>query len=92
MALLDNQRVIFHHLRGKKESSIHHSKCSELWKWQQAMEMAATGLMSIRKVAQCNNVPFTTLHNRVSGRVIHNVNSGPVRYLNAEKENTLTTF
>jgi len=34
---------------------------------QRAMETEANGWMSICKVAQRNNVPSTTLHNRVSG-------------------------
>jgi len=52
--------------------------------------MAETGLMSIHEVAQRNNIPSTTLHNRVGGRVVHNVNPGPV--INVEEENTLATF
>jgi len=53
---------------------------------QQVMEMAATGLMSICKGALRNNVPSTTLHNRVSGQAVHIMNPGPVGYWNAEEE------
>ena len=59
---------------------------------QRAMELAAFGLMSVREAAGRNNVPSTTLHDRVSGRVVHNVNPRPVRYLNPVEENTLATF
>jgi len=34
----------------------------------------------------------TTLHNGVSSCVIHNVNPGPVSYLNPVEEKTLATF
>jgi len=81
MVLPDNQRL------PKKKRKWYTSQ-----QMQQVMEMAATGLMSIHEVAQRNNVPSTTLHSRVSGQVVHNVNPGPVRYLNVEEENTLATF
>ena len=54
--------------------------------------MAASGLMSVHEAAERNNVPSTTLYDRVSRRVVHNVNPGPVRYLNPVEENTLATF
>ena len=45
---------------------------------QRAIEMASSGRMSAHEAAEHNGIPSTTLHDRVSGRVTHNVNSGPV--------------
>ena len=87
MALHDKQSVIFHRLK-REENSIHWSKCSEPWKWQ---HLARCPFVH-GEAAERNNVPSTTLYNRVSGRVVHNVNPGPVRYLNPVEENTLATF
>jgi len=78
MALPNNRRIIFHRLRKQYTPQ----------QMQRAMEMAAIGLMSICEVTQCNNVLSTTLHNTVSGELF----TIPVRYLNAEEENTLATF
>ena len=59
---------------------------------KRAMEMASSGLISIREPAERNNVTSTTLYNRVSGHVVHNVNPGPVQYLNPVEENALAMF
>ena len=38
---------------------------------------------SIKVAARDHGVPITTLKNRLSGRVIHGTNPGPVLYLNS---------
>ena len=47
---------------------------------------------SIRRAAELYNVPRSTLHDRISGKVIHGAKSGPPAYLNIEEEEQLTSF
>ena len=39
-----------------------------------------------------NNVPASTLKDRLSGRVKHGTNPGPAPYLTSEEEDELATF
>ena len=46
----------------------------------------------MRRAAEEYQVPRSTLHDRVSGRVQHGVTSGPPRYLSDEEEEELSEF
>ena len=48
---------------------------------EKALEKVKSGNISINQAAKDYGVPPTTLKNRVSGRVEHNTNPGPPRYL-----------
>ena len=47
---------------------------------------------SINEAARVHGVPPSTLKDRVSGRVIHGRNPGPVPYLNEEEEKELESY
>ena len=47
---------------------------------------------SINVAARDHGVPITTLKNRLSGRVIHWTNPGPVPYLNSREEENLVEY
>ena len=47
---------------------------------------------SVRRAAELYNVPRSTLHDRVSGKVMHGARSGPQPYLSIEEEEALTNF
>jgi hypothetical protein len=53
---------------------------------------AAKGGQSIPQAARVYGVPKTTLHDRVSGKVVHGSNPGPQRYLNCQEESELGTY
>ena len=48
---------------------------------EKALEAVRSGKTSINQVALNHGVPRTTLKGRISGKVKHNTNSGPPRYL-----------
>ncbi len=50
------------------------------------MYAAMKALLSTSVAARDHGVPITTLKNRLSGRVIHGTNPGPVLYLNSREE------
>ena len=47
---------------------------------------------SINSAAREHGVPTTTLKNRLSGRVVHGTNSGPVPYLSKVEEDELVDY
>ena len=47
---------------------------------------------SVREASEIYGVPKSTLHDRISGKVIHGSRSGPERYLNDTEENSLVKF
>jgi hypothetical protein len=53
---------------------------------------AVKGGQSISQAARVYGVPKTTLHDRVSGKVVHGSNPGPQRYLNCQEESELGTY
>ena len=59
---------------------------------EKALEKVKSGNTSINQVAKDHGVPPTTLKNRVSGRVEHNTNPGPSRYLNETEEKEFADF
>ena len=48
--------------------------------------------VSIRRAAEMYNIPKSTLHDRISGRVQFGSTSGPDSYLNEEEERELVQF
>ena len=57
-----------------------------------AMESALSENMSINKAAELHGVPRTTLQDRLSGRVEHGKNPGPVPYLSSSEEKKLCDY
>ena len=67
-------------------------KKRKLWTEQQmtsALNEFNKGELTISKIAKKFQVPKTTLHNRISGRVIHGTKPGPRPYLQADEEAVL---
>lgn len=65
------------------------SKKRKLWTEQQmtsALNEFKNGKLTIGKIAKKFQIPKTTLHNRISGRVIHGTKPGPKPYLQADEE------
>ena len=54
-----------------------------------ALEEFKKGKLTIGKIAKKFNVPKTTLHDRISGRVQHGTKPGPSPYLRADEEEVL---
>ena len=59
---------------------------------ENAYEAAVTGTMSIRKAAEEYGVPRSTLHEKVTGKVVLQVKSGLKNYLTDEEEASLVDF
>ena len=51
-----------------------------------ALEAAKSCNMSVNKAALLHGVPHTTLKDRLSGKVIHGIKTGPKPYLSAKEE------
>ena len=47
---------------------------------------------SIKRAAEEHGVPRSTLHDRITGRIIHGKKPGPEPYLNKEEEKDLANF
>ena len=79
-------------------AAISLSPCvSKKWKeWNNESMVAAIKAaeegQSLSRAARDHGVSKTTLHNRVSGRVLHGVNSCPKPYLNSVEEKELGTY
>ena len=56
-----------------------------------AMAAATKGTLSANKAADLHGVHGSTLKDRLSGRVVHGVRSGPRPYLTAEEEAKLSS-
>ena len=57
-----------------------------------AIAAVQRGECTVRETAEMYQVPKSSLHDRISGKVIPGSCSGPERYLNDTKENSLVTF
>ena len=57
-----------------------------------AMEAVKEKLSSISQAAREYGVPYTTLYDRLSGKIAHEANPGPRPYLSKCEENDLSTF
>ena len=58
---------------------------------QNALKAVGKG-ESVRHTAELYDVPKSTLHDRVSGKVVEGVKSGPPSYLTIEEDEELTHF
>ena len=56
------------------------------------MESALSGNMSINRAAELHRVPQTTLQDRLSVRVQHGKNPGPIPYLTTSEMNCVIIF
>ena len=59
---------------------------------ERAYDAVVKQSISIRRAAEQFDVPRSTLHDRVSGRVTHGSSSGPPKYLSSEEEEELCQF
>ena len=59
---------------------------------KKALEAVLGGRMSVRKAAEEHDVPRSTLHGRITGKVAPNARSGAKRYLSDEEEAALVDF
>ena len=59
---------------------------------QAAMDDVKSGKSSLSFAARMYNVPRSTLHDRVSGKVEHGKNPGPEPYLSAAEEKEFANF
>ena len=57
-----------------------------------AIEAVHSGAMSANKAARMYGAPPSTLKDRLSGRVKHGANPGPLPYLTSDEEDELATF
>ena len=57
-----------------------------------AIEAVQKNQCTIREASEIYRVPKSTLHDRISGKVIHGTCSGPERYLTDTEENSLVNF
>ena len=59
---------------------------------KKALEAVLARRMPVRKAAKEHGVPRSTLHERVTGKVVPNTRSGAKRYLSDEEEAALVNF
>ena len=57
-----------------------------------AMEDVKSGKSSLSLAAKVHNVPRSTLHDHISGRVLHGHKPGPKPYLSNAEENEFANF
>ena len=57
-----------------------------------AMDDVKSGKSSLSFAARLHNVPRSTLHDRVSGKVLHGKNPGPEPYLSTAEEKEFANF
>ena len=57
-----------------------------------AMEMAKQPRVSVLQAAIEQNVPRSTLQDRISGKVVHGTKPGPRTYLSQDEEDNLSEF
>ena len=87
------RRVLTKRKRSKSAPAVLHSPAKKLkrkqWTNEQmvnAMEAVSSGESGINEAARVYDVPPTTLKDRISGRVKHNTNPGPQKYLSCQEE------
>ena len=59
---------------------------------EKAIEAVNRGTLSVRCAAEVYCIPKSTLHDRISGKVVQGASSGPEPYLNVTKETELIQF
>ena len=57
-----------------------------------AMDLVKSGKYSISRAAKLYDIPNSTLHDRISGKVLHGQKPGRKRYLSAAEENEMANF
>ncbi len=57
-----------------------------------AIQAVQNGLCSVSQAARDHGIPPTTLKDRISGRIVHGTNPGPVPYLNRQEEDELEQY
>jgi len=78
--------------RSQSAPAVLHSPCKARRKqWTEtqmrsAMDAIKKGQLSVLRAAVQYDVPRTTLHDRISGRVVHGTNPGAKPYLNKVEE------
>ena len=98
-----HERIIGHRITAKKmtgascqDGSTYRDRPSTYKGWDDlAMQEALTAVnrgMSVRRAALTHNVPKSTLSDRVTGKVIHGIKSGPQPYLSLSEEEELVSF
>ena len=58
----------------------------------QAIRAVSQGSMSVRKASELYNIPWSTIADRVNGRVLPGARSGPPKILTDEEEEELVSF
>ena len=61
-------------------------------KMEKATEAVNRGALSVRRAAEVYCIPKSTLHDRISGKVVQGASSGPEPYLNVTEEIELIQF
>ena len=61
-------------------------------KMEKAIEAVNRGALSVRRAAEVYCIPKSTLHDRISGKVVQGASSGPEPYLNVTEEIELIQF
>lgn len=59
---------------------------------QKACQEVNEGCMSVRSAAEEYDIPRSTLHNHVTGKVVFDAKSGPLAYLSSCEEEELISF
>ena len=67
-------------------------KCWTEERLYKAFEAVTKGGVSVRHAAEEYNVPKSTLHDRISGKVVFGSQSGPPKYLSNKEEEELVNF
>ena len=94
------ERIIGKDLHVQAEKPSRHVEADRPFKYKswntENMAIAITAVQSnkctIREASEIYQVPKSTLHDRISGKVIHGSCSGPERYLTDAEENSLVKF
>ena len=61
-------------------------------KMEKAIEAVNRGALSVRRAAEVYCIPKSTLHDRISGKVVQGASGGPEPYLNVTEEIELIQF
>ena len=67
-------------------------KCWNEDQLHKAYEAVINDGFSVRRAAEEYNIPKSTLHDRISGRVMFGAHSGPAKYLSSTEEEELVAF
>ena len=61
-------------------------------KMEKAIEAVHKGTLSVRRASEIYSIPKSTLHDRISGKVVQGASSGPEPYLTITEETELVQF